>query len=147
MFQMSFSATHITSRTMVRAVLTLPPGISDLNFTTGQNHTPTVASVQPHRHGPPWVASGLVLAVALSFLVCFLPGACLAVNTCPQWMRCGRQISPSPRLLADRHGQSVRQPFGATLQRRGLVRNGMVKFVGTSVAGGLALGLALTLGL
>jgi len=37
--------------------------------------------------------------------------------------------------------------LGATLQRRGLVTNGMVNFAGTSVAGGLALGLALRLGL
>jgi uncharacterized protein (TIGR00297 family) len=37
--------------------------------------------------------------------------------------------------------------LGATIQRRGLVTNGMVNFAGTSVAGGLALGLALGLGL
>ena len=37
--------------------------------------------------------------------------------------------------------------LGATLQRRGLVTNGMVNFAGTSVAGGVALGLALRLGL
>jgi uncharacterized protein (TIGR00297 family) len=37
--------------------------------------------------------------------------------------------------------------LGATIQRRGLMTNGMVNFVGTSVAGGLALGLALHLGL
>jgi len=37
--------------------------------------------------------------------------------------------------------------LGATLERRGLVTNGMVNFAGTSVAGGLALGLALHLGL
>jgi uncharacterized protein (TIGR00297 family) len=37
--------------------------------------------------------------------------------------------------------------LGATLQRRGLMTNGMVNFVGTSVAGALALGLALRLGL
>jgi uncharacterized membrane protein len=37
--------------------------------------------------------------------------------------------------------------LGATLERRGLVTNGTVNFAGTSVAGGLALGLALHLGL
>jgi uncharacterized protein (TIGR00297 family) len=37
--------------------------------------------------------------------------------------------------------------LGATLQRRGLVTNSMVNFAGTSVAGGLALALALRLGL
>jgi len=37
--------------------------------------------------------------------------------------------------------------LGATIQRRGLVTNGMVNFAGTSVAGGLALGLAIHLGL
>jgi uncharacterized protein (TIGR00297 family) len=37
--------------------------------------------------------------------------------------------------------------LGATIQRRGLVTNGIVNFAGTSVAGALALGLALSLGL
>jgi len=37
--------------------------------------------------------------------------------------------------------------LGATIQRRGLVTNGVVNFAGTSVAGGLALGLAIHLGL
>jgi len=37
--------------------------------------------------------------------------------------------------------------LGATIQRRGLVTNGMVNFAGTSLAGALALGLALHLGL
>jgi uncharacterized protein (TIGR00297 family) len=37
--------------------------------------------------------------------------------------------------------------LGATIQRRGLITNGLVNFAGTSVAGGLALGLALHLGL
>ena len=93
------------------------------------------------------MALGLVLAVALSFLARSLPPTCLAVNTCAQWMRRRGEISPSPRLLAVRHGQSVRKLLGATVQRQGLVTNGMVNFVGTSVAGGVALGLALHLGL
>jgi uncharacterized membrane protein len=37
--------------------------------------------------------------------------------------------------------------LGATLERRGLVTNGMVNFASTSFAGGLALSLALHLGL
>jgi uncharacterized protein (TIGR00297 family) len=37
--------------------------------------------------------------------------------------------------------------LGATIQRRGLVTNGMVNFAATSVAGALALGLAVRLGL
>ena len=35
--------------------------------------------------------------------------------------------------------------LGATIERRGLIRNGIVNFIGTSFAGGLALGLLFTL--
>ena len=37
--------------------------------------------------------------------------------------------------------------LGATLERHGLITNGLVNFAGTSFAGGLALAVALRLGL
>ena len=62
---------------------------------------------------------------------------------------CGpyRFAGPTIALVAAAAGNLFDSFLGATLQRRGLVTNGMVNFVGTSVAGGLALGLALRLGL
>jgi uncharacterized protein (TIGR00297 family) len=62
---------------------------------------------------------------------------------------CGpyRIAGPAIALGAAFAGNLLDSLLGATLQRRGLVTNGMVNFLGTSVAGGLALGLALHLGL
>jgi len=62
---------------------------------------------------------------------------------------CGpyRFAGPAIALAAAAVGNLLDSFLGATLQRRGLVTNGMVNFVGTSVAGGLALSLALHLGL
>jgi len=62
---------------------------------------------------------------------------------------CGpyRFAGPAIALAAAAVGNLFDSFLGATLQRRGLVTNGMVNFAGTSVAGGLALGLALHLGL
>jgi uncharacterized protein (TIGR00297 family) len=62
---------------------------------------------------------------------------------------CGpyRFAGPVIALGAAAAGNLFDSFLGATLQRRGLVTNGMVNFAGTSVAGGLALGLALHLGL
>jgi hypothetical protein len=44
------------------------------------------------------------------------PPTCLAANTRPQWMRCGRWVSPSPRSLAVRHGQCRDHPHHAAEQ-------------------------------
>jgi len=62
---------------------------------------------------------------------------------------CGpyRVAGPAIALGAAVAGNLLDSFLGATLERRGLVTNGMVNFAGTSVAGGLALGLALHLGL
>jgi uncharacterized protein (TIGR00297 family) len=62
---------------------------------------------------------------------------------------CGpyRFAGPSIALGAAAAGNLFDSFLGATIQRRGLVTNSMVNFAGTSVAGGLALGLALHLGL
>ena len=62
---------------------------------------------------------------------------------------CGpyRLAGPAIALAAAGVGNLLDSFLGATLQRRGLVTNGMVNFAGTSVAGMLALGLALHLGL
>jgi uncharacterized protein (TIGR00297 family) len=62
---------------------------------------------------------------------------------------CGpfRFAGPVIALGAAVAGNLLDSFLGATLQRRGLVTNGMVNFAGTSVAGALALGLALHLGL
>jgi uncharacterized protein (TIGR00297 family) len=62
---------------------------------------------------------------------------------------CGpyRFAGPAIILGAAALGNLFDSFLGATIQRRGLVTNGMVNFAGTSVAGGLALGLALHLGL
>jgi uncharacterized protein (TIGR00297 family) len=62
---------------------------------------------------------------------------------------CGpyRFVGPAIALGAAAVGNLFDSFLGATLQRRGLVTNGVVNFVGTSVAGALALGLALCLGL
>ena len=62
---------------------------------------------------------------------------------------CGpyRFAGPAIALGAACVGNLFDSLLGATLQRRGLVTNGMVNFAGTSVAGALALGLALSLGL
>jgi uncharacterized protein (TIGR00297 family) len=48
-------------------------------------------------------------------------------------------------LVAAGAGNLFDSYLGATIERRGLVGNGMVNFAGTSFAGGLALGLLLTL--
>jgi uncharacterized membrane protein len=42
-------------------------------------------------------------------------------------------------------GNLLDSVLGATIERRGLVTNGVVNFVGTSFAGGLALALAFRL--
>jgi len=62
---------------------------------------------------------------------------------------CGpyRFAGPAIALAAAMAGNLFDSFLGATLQRRGLVTNGMVNFAGTSMAGGLALGLALRLNL
>jgi uncharacterized protein (TIGR00297 family) len=62
---------------------------------------------------------------------------------------CGRYrfAGPGIALSAAVAGNLLDSLLGATLERRGLATNGMVNFAGTSVAGGLALGLALHLGL
>ena len=62
---------------------------------------------------------------------------------------CGpyRFAGPAIALGAACVGNLFDSLLGATIQRRGLVTNGIVNFAGTSVAGALALGLALSLGL
>jgi uncharacterized protein (TIGR00297 family) len=62
---------------------------------------------------------------------------------------CGpyRFAGPAIALGAAAAGNLFDSFLGAIIQRRGLVTNSMVNFAGTSVAGGLALGLALRLGL
>jgi len=62
---------------------------------------------------------------------------------------CGpyRFAGPAIAFAAAALGNLFDSVLGATLERRGLVTNGMVNFAGTSVAGGLALGLALRWGL
>jgi uncharacterized protein (TIGR00297 family) len=62
---------------------------------------------------------------------------------------CGpyRSAGPAIALGAAAAGNLFDSFLGATIQRRGLVTNGMVNFAGTSIAGALALGLALRLGL
>jgi uncharacterized protein (TIGR00297 family) len=62
---------------------------------------------------------------------------------------CGpyRFAGPAIAFGAAAAGNLLDSFLGATIQRRGLITNGMVNFVGTSAAGGLALGLALHLGL
>jgi uncharacterized protein (TIGR00297 family) len=54
---------------------------------------------------------------------------------------------PAIALGAAAAGNLFDSFLGATIQRRGLVSNSLVNFAGTSLAGGLALGLALHLGL
>jgi uncharacterized protein (TIGR00297 family) len=62
---------------------------------------------------------------------------------------CGpyRFAGPAIALGAAAAGNLLDSFLGATLQRRGLLTNSMVNFAGTSVAGALALALALRLGL
>jgi uncharacterized protein (TIGR00297 family) len=62
---------------------------------------------------------------------------------------CGpyRFAGPAIILGAALAGNLFDSLLGATLERSGLVTNGIVNFAGTSVAGALALGLALSLGL
>jgi uncharacterized protein (TIGR00297 family) len=62
---------------------------------------------------------------------------------------CGpyRFAGPAIALGAALAGNLFDSLLGATIQRRGLVTNGIVNFAGTSVAGALALGLAFRLGL
>ena len=62
---------------------------------------------------------------------------------------CGpyRFAGPAIALGAAFAGNLFDSFLGATIQRRGLVTNGIVNFAGTSAAGALALVLALRLGL
>jgi len=71
-------------------------------------------------------ASTVVVAVGYSLGLCRLETAIVA-------------------LLAAGVGNLFDSLLGATIERRGLVNNGIVNFIGTSFAGGLALGLLLTL--
>ncbi|MEJ2010270.1 MAG: DUF92 domain-containing protein [Acidobacteriota bacterium] len=71
-------------------------------------------------------ASAVVVAVGYSLGLCRLETAIVA-------------------LLAAGVGNLFDSLLGATIERRGLVNNGIVNFAGTSFAGGLALGLLLVL--
>ena len=71
-------------------------------------------------------ASVLVVAVGYGLGLCGLETAVVA-------------------LVAAGAGNLFDSYLGATIERRGLVNNGIVNFAGTSFAGGLALGLLLTL--
>ena len=70
-------------------------------------------------------------------------GLGLGVGLCGPY----RFAGPAIALGAALAGNLFDSFLGATIQRRGLVTNGMVNFASTSVAGALALGLALRLGL
>jgi uncharacterized protein (TIGR00297 family) len=72
-----------------------------------------------------------------------ITGLGLGLGLCGPYRFAGAAIA----LGAAVAGNLLDSFLGATIQRRGLITNGMVNFVGTSVAGGLALGLALHLGL
>jgi uncharacterized protein (TIGR00297 family) len=72
-----------------------------------------------------------------------LVGLGLSLGLCGPYKFAG----PAIALAAAATGNLFDSFLGATLQRRGLVTNGMVNFASTSVAGGVALGLALHLGL
>jgi uncharacterized protein (TIGR00297 family) len=73
------------------------------------------------------LASALVVALALAMGLCGKGSAAIA-------------------LAAAVAGNLLDSVLGATLERRGLVTNGIVNFAGTSFAGALALGIALHLG-
>lgn len=70
-------------------------------------------------------------------------GLALALRVCGPY----RFAGPCIALGAAWAGNLFDSLLGATIERRGLVTNAIVNFAGTSVAGGLALGLALHLGL
>jgi uncharacterized protein (TIGR00297 family) len=70
-------------------------------------------------------------------------GLALGLGLCGPY----RFAGPAIALGAACAGNLFDSFLGATIQRRGLVTNGIVNFAGTSVAGALALGLALSLGL
>jgi uncharacterized protein (TIGR00297 family) len=73
----------------------------------------------------------------------FIMGLGLGLGLCGPY----RFAGPAIALGAAVAGNLLDSLLGATLQRRRLMTNGMVNLVGTSVAGALALGLALHLGL
>ena len=73
------------------------------------------------------LASALVVALAFSTGLCGKGGAAIA-------------------LSAAVAGNLLDSVLGATLERRGLITNGIVNFAGTSFAGALALGIALRIG-
>jgi len=73
----------------------------------------------------------------------FIVGLGVGLKLCGPY----RFAGPAIAFAAAAMGNLFDSVLGATLERRGLVTNGMVNFAGTSLAGGLALGLALRLGL
>jgi uncharacterized protein (TIGR00297 family) len=73
------------------------------------------------------LASALVVALAFSLGLCGKGGAAIA-------------------LAAAVAGNLLDSVLGATIERRGLVTNGIVNFAGSSFAGGLALAIALHMG-
>jgi uncharacterized protein (TIGR00297 family) len=73
------------------------------------------------------LASALVVALAFRLGLCGKGGALIAL---------GAAVA----------GNLIDSLLGATLERRGLVTNGIVNFAGTSFAGGLALAIALCIG-
>ncbi|MGA9645431.1 MAG: DUF92 domain-containing protein, partial [Candidatus Korobacteraceae bacterium] len=84
--------------------------------------------------------AGTVAGLAVSAAIV---GLGLGLGLCGPY----RFAGPAIALGAAVAGNLLDSFLGATLERRGLVTNGMVNFAGTGVAGGLALGLALHLGL
>jgi uncharacterized protein (TIGR00297 family) len=83
---------------------------------------------------------GTVAGFAASAIIM---GLSLGLGLCGPY----RFAGPAIALGAAGVGNLFDSLLGATIQRRGLLTNGMVNFAGTSVAGALALGLALGLGL
>jgi len=73
------------------------------------------------------LASALIVALAFAMGLCGKGGAAIA-------------------LVAAVAGNLLDSVLGATLERRGLVTNGIVNFAGTSFAGALALAIALGIG-
>ena len=138
--------THHEAAFLIALVAALAEAAGDtVSSEIGQwvsNRAYLITTFQPVRVGENGGVS--VFGTAAGFgASAFIVGLGLALKLCGPY----RFAGPAIALGAAVAGNLLDSLLGATLERRGLVTNGMVNFAGTSVAGGLALGLALHLGL
>ena len=138
--------THHEAACLIALVAALAEAAGDtVSSEIGQWASDRAYLITTFKHVPAGEDGGISVAgTAAGFAAsAIIMGLGLGLGLCGPY----RFAGPTVALAAAAAGNLFDSFLGATLQRRGLVTNGVVNFAGTSVAGGLALGLALRLGL